>query len=263
MRSELEPPLSGCINLDALCWLAQISKLFSEVRVHAGTTWGVWMWIPPPPPAPADTLPKRLLITMVKEMVKKKFWKMEKPEHLWRSMSNIDKDANDCACEDACVKVTNVKSVKKCSPGGRSQAAASTSCVSWFIASGEVRWHLLIVCGAPRPTAWRGNTFFCKPSGMKKMQASRLDPNSTNLNYQCLTVLAKSWSSTSRHWISWYLTKWPHNCYRHNVHKKLVYNTPYANWVCTYRAHRPVMANTSRLRFRRAKWCFVKTARLL
>ena len=40
----------------------------------------------------------------------------KKPERPRRFVRKIDESVIDFACEDACVKVTNVKSVKKCSP---------------------------------------------------------------------------------------------------------------------------------------------------
>ena len=43
---------------------------------------------------------------------------MKKPERPRRSVKKVDEIVIDYACEDACVKVANVKSVKKCSPGG-------------------------------------------------------------------------------------------------------------------------------------------------
>ena len=52
---------------------------------------------------------------------------MKKPERPRRSVSKIDEYVIDYACEDAGVKVANMKSAKKCSAGegaweGRSQA---------------------------------------------------------------------------------------------------------------------------------------------
>ena len=43
--------------------------------------------------------------------------KKKTPERPRRSARKIDEHVIDYACEDACVKVANVKSVKKCSPG--------------------------------------------------------------------------------------------------------------------------------------------------
>ena len=59
-----------------------------------------------------------------KEIVKDSFEKWKKSERSRRSVRKIDEYVIDYACEDGCVKVTNVKSVKKCSPwegggGGR------------------------------------------------------------------------------------------------------------------------------------------------
>ena len=42
---------------------------------------------------------------------------MKKPERPRRSLRKIDEYVINYACEDACVKIENVKSVKKCSPG--------------------------------------------------------------------------------------------------------------------------------------------------
>ena len=49
---------------------------------------------------------------------------MKKAECSRRSVRKNDEYVIDYACEDACVKAANVKSVKKCSFGGRSQACA-------------------------------------------------------------------------------------------------------------------------------------------
>ena len=57
--------------------------------------------------------------------------------------------------KDPFVKVANVMSVKKCLPGECSQAPTRAPCVPRFNVS--IRPHLLLVCGVPRPTAWRGN----------------------------------------------------------------------------------------------------------
>ena len=69
------------------------------------------------------------------------------------------------ACEDACVKFANVKSTTwEVFAGGRWDAPTRTPCVHQVIVpvrwgrGGEGRGHLILVCGAPRPTAWRGNT---------------------------------------------------------------------------------------------------------
>ena len=81
---------------------------------------------------------------------------MKNPERR-KFVSNFDQDVFDYALEDACVKVANVKSVKKCSPGRRPQAPTRTPCVYRFIV--PVRGHLIIVCGAPWPTAWLGKIY--------------------------------------------------------------------------------------------------------
>ena len=57
-------------------------------------------------------------------------------------MRKIDEYVIDYACEDACVKVANVKSVKKCLPGkeaggGTLPSAHKNTCVYLLIASGE------------------------------------------------------------------------------------------------------------------------------
>ena len=57
----------------------------------------------------------------------------KKPERSQRSVRKIDDYITDYACEDGCVKVANMKSVKKCSPGGLSQAPTRTPCVYRFI----------------------------------------------------------------------------------------------------------------------------------
>ena len=46
---------------------------------------------------------------------------------------------------------------RQCSPGGRSQASSHNTLHVPIYCAGQVRGRLLIVCGAPRPTAWRGN----------------------------------------------------------------------------------------------------------
>ena len=74
-----------------------------------------------------------------KKMVKK-FQKLKKPKRPRRSVRRYDEDLNDCACEDSFVKLANVKSVKKCSPGKHSETPTRTLCVSRYIASGEVKW---------------------------------------------------------------------------------------------------------------------------
>ena len=43
--------------------------------------------------------------------------KKKTPERPRRSARKINEHVIEYACEDACVKVANVKSVKKCSPG--------------------------------------------------------------------------------------------------------------------------------------------------
>ena len=68
---------------------------------------------------------------------------MKKPERPRGSVRKIDEDVFDYACEDACVKVANVKSVKKCSPGegageGTLPNAHKSTCVYLLIASGDV-----------------------------------------------------------------------------------------------------------------------------
>ena len=77
-----------------------------------------------------------------KEIGKKSFRKMKKPERHQRSVRKPDEDVIDYVCEDACVKVVNVKSVKKYSPGegggGRSQAPTRTPCMTRLIAL--IRW---------------------------------------------------------------------------------------------------------------------------
>ena len=55
---------------------------------------------------------------------------MRKPEHPRRSVRKIDQYVIDYACEDACVKVTNVKSLKKCCQGrgGGGGGGEATKC---------------------------------------------------------------------------------------------------------------------------------------
>ena len=56
----------------------------------------------------------------------KKVSKVENPERLLRSVSNFDEAVIDCECDGTCVKVANVKSVKKCSAGEHSQTPTRT-----------------------------------------------------------------------------------------------------------------------------------------
>ena len=54
-------------------------------------------------------------------------------------MRKIDEYVIDYACEDACVNVANVKSVKKCSPGGMHPSTHKNAlCVPTYCA-GQVR----------------------------------------------------------------------------------------------------------------------------
>ena len=101
----------------------------------------------------------------------KTFLKNDKPERPRRSGRKMTDDyVIDCTCEDAHVKVANVKSVKRCSPAaGPSQVPTRTPCVYRVIASGEGTsnnrlWspslrsdRAILVCGAPSPMARRGN----------------------------------------------------------------------------------------------------------
>ena len=69
-------------------------------------------------------------------------------------MREVDEYVFDYVCEDACVEVAMVKSVKKCSPGGRSQAISHENTLRVPIyCAGQVRGRLIMVCGAPRPMA--------------------------------------------------------------------------------------------------------------
>ena len=52
-----------------------------------------------------------------KQMVKNRFENWKKPVRPQRSVRKIDEYVIDYTCEDACLKGTNVKSVKKCSLG--------------------------------------------------------------------------------------------------------------------------------------------------
>ena len=57
-------------------------------------------------------------------------------------MRKIDEYIIDYTCDDACVKVADVKSVKNCSPGegageGTLPSAHKNTCVYLLIASGE------------------------------------------------------------------------------------------------------------------------------
>ena len=86
----------------------------------------------------------------------------KKPKRPRRFVRKIDEYVIDFACEDACVKVTNVKSVKKCSPEdeageGRSLLPTRTPACTYLKRWG--RGRLIIVCAAPRPMAWRGNYY--------------------------------------------------------------------------------------------------------
>ena len=57
-----------------------------------------------------------------------------------------------CKCE------VGKDSMIECSPGGRSQASHHKNTLRVPIyCAGQVRGRLIIVCGAPRPAAWRGN----------------------------------------------------------------------------------------------------------
>ena len=92
-------------------------------------------------------------------MCKKRVRKTKKPELPRRSVSNFDQDVFDYALEDGCVKVANVKSVKKSSPGrkGRGKMLPSAHKNTLRVPGcagqargGEGRGRLIIVCGAPR-----------------------------------------------------------------------------------------------------------------
>ena len=89
-------------------------RTISELRVHAGAKFGhTGCW----------SIAKCRFSTKLsksfdhhgktkKEIVKKKVWKNEKPEHPRRSLKKIDEYVIDYACKDGCVKVVNVKSAK-------------------------------------------------------------------------------------------------------------------------------------------------------
>ena len=74
----------------------------------------------------------------------------KKPEGLGDLWKKIDEYIIDHAWEDGCVKIANMKSVKKCSSGGRCHVPTRTPCVCrflfWLTANNRL-W-------SPRPTAW-------------------------------------------------------------------------------------------------------------
>ena len=127
----------------------------SEARVHAGATFGhTGCWL-----IAKCRFSMKLSRSFdhhgktLKEMVKKKISKMKiKSWRARRSVRKIDEYVIDYACEGACVKVANVMSVKKCLPGGCSQAPTRTPCVYRFIV--PIRWRLIIVCRLWSPLAY-------------------------------------------------------------------------------------------------------------
>ena len=146
-------------------------RTISEVRVHDCATFGhTGCW----------SITKRRFSTKLsksfdhhgktkKEIVqKKKLRKMKKKT--WTSLEiceKIDEYVIDYACEDASVKVAKVKSVKTWWLNVRQGDAPKlvptrTHCEYRLCRSGE--GHLIVVCGAPRPTAWLGNNFSPPPS---------------------------------------------------------------------------------------------------
>ena len=93
--SELEPPLTGHIDLHVQRWLAQM--IFGGQSSHQKFRWTLDVDRSPPADSPAEDH----LITMVPEIVKK-VTKNEK-QRSQRSVSIIiiDEDVIDHACEDA------------------------------------------------------------------------------------------------------------------------------------------------------------------
>ena len=65
-------------------------------------------------------------------------------------MNNFDQDVFDYTLEDLCVKVANVKSVKKCLPGRLSQTPTRTPCVHRFIVPVRGRLTRSLVAVEPR-----------------------------------------------------------------------------------------------------------------
>ena len=105
------------------------------------------------------------MVKLKRKCIKKtEFRKTKKPQLPRRSVSNFDQDVFDYTLEDGCVKIANVKSVKKGSPGSRGEREDATKCpqerpactelLCWSGEGrrGEGRKRLIIVCGAPRPT---------------------------------------------------------------------------------------------------------------
>ena len=69
---------------------------------------------------------------------------MKKPERPHRSVRKIDEYVIDYACEDACMKVANVKSVKKCLPGRHPQAQEHPVCADLLYRSGEATTNIIM-----------------------------------------------------------------------------------------------------------------------
>ena len=133
----------------------------NAVRVHAGTT-QVDFEVDPRPP-PADFPPGDHLITMVKEMVilyKKEFQKMKKSRiSHW---SESDENAIDCEIACDCVKRANVVLHEgPCKEIFRQKAHSYPQAdICSAPHSDHDDTHALVACGAPRPTALRGNKVY-------------------------------------------------------------------------------------------------------
>ena len=145
----------------------------SEVRVHAGDLFGhTGRW----PIAKRSRFSTKLSRSFdhhgnrsfdhhgetKKELLKQIVSRNEKkPGRPQRSVRKIDEYVIDYVCEDACVKFANVKSVTwEIFARGRWDALTRTPSVYRVIVPvrwGEGRGRLIIVCGAPWPTTWRGN----------------------------------------------------------------------------------------------------------
>ena len=181
--------------------LAQTPKeAFSEVRVHPGTT-QVDFEVDRPPPA--DSPPGDLLITIVKEagIIYKKY-KNEKKWDLFVSLIDLIMMKTPLTVRlPVTVKLANVVVGLWKEIFARTHTATHkpTSAQCLIVTT---MTHLIIVCGADRPTAWWGNKLLFSPCSVEIVLYDYFQ-SGHHWPVNCLPLFSTTclWEvETSKHW---------------------------------------------------------------